>query len=145
MRLLSFLSLLFLINQNNCFLNQISKFELEINLLNVKKNGTAWIAIYNNDVDFDAFDDNNSNILVSIIEKVNKGSFSKKIILKKGVYAFKIFIDVNGNDKFDYNFIGFPKEQYGFSNNAIKILGPPDFSEASFNLSSNKKIDIKLR
>ena len=145
MRLLIFLSFFLLNIQYNYYLNQISKFELEINLLNIKNNGTVWIAIYNNDLDFDAKDDNYSNIQFSIIEKVNKGNFSKKIILNEGIYAFKVFIDDNGNDKFDYNFIGFPKEQYGFSNNVIKILGPPNFSEASFNLSSNKKIEIKLR
>ena len=63
MRLLIFLSFFLLNIQYNYYLNQISKFELEINLLNIKNNGTVWIAIYNNDVDFDAKDDNYSNIL----------------------------------------------------------------------------------
>jgi len=52
--------------------------------------------------------------------------------LKPGKYAFKYFHDENKNDKLDLNWIGIPKEGYGFSNNAKGILGPPSFSKAIF-------------
>jgi uncharacterized protein (DUF2141 family) len=36
------------------------------------------------------------------------------------------------NGKLDTNFLGIPKEGYGFSNGAKGLLGPPSFSDASF-------------
>jgi uncharacterized protein (DUF2141 family) len=49
-----------------------------------------------------------------------------------GVYALKIFHDENGNGKLDTNFMGLPKEHFGFSNNAMGRFGPPKFEQAKF-------------
>ena len=67
----------------------------------------------------------------NIIEPVFKGVYSKKISLKKGVYAIKVLVDNNDNGKMDLNFFGIPKEQFGFSNNVLGILGVPKFEKAS--------------
>ena len=37
-------------------------------------------------------------------------------LLEKGEYAFSFFQDLNENKKIDTNFLGIPKEPYGFSN-----------------------------
>ncbi len=42
-----------------------------------------------------------------------------------GEYAIKLYHDKNGNGKHDKNFLGIPKEDYTFSNNAIGAMGPP--------------------
>lgn len=49
-----------------------------------------------------------------------------------GAYAVKVFHDENGNGKLDTNFIGIPKERFGFSNNVMGRFGPPDFEQARF-------------
>jgi uncharacterized protein (DUF2141 family) len=49
-----------------------------------------------------------------------------------GRYAIKTFHDENSNDKLDTNFVGFPKESFGFSNDAMGKFGPPTFEQASF-------------
>lgn len=49
-----------------------------------------------------------------------------------GVYAAAIYHDENDNDVLDTNFIGIPKEGYGFSNNPKLFLGAPSFEEAGF-------------
>lgn len=49
-----------------------------------------------------------------------------------GQYAVSCIHDENRNKDFDSNFMGIPKEGYGFSNNARGRLGPPSFSDASF-------------
>ena len=125
--------------------SQNLNFELEINITNIKNPGNAFIAVYNNALDFNSGDDSTSRMTYSIRESVVKGYFSKKIILKQGTYAFKVFIDKNDNNKFDFNFFGFPKEQYGFSNDAMGVLGPPTFQEASFKLNSNTSIKTKMK
>jgi len=42
----------------------------------------------------------------------------------------------------DKNFLGIPKEGYGFSNNVKAIFSAPLFDEAKFEL--NETIDIKI-
>jgi len=62
-----------------------------------------------------------------------------------GVYAVAIHHDANSNKEMDTNFIGLPKEGFGFSNNARVIFGPPSFGAASFILgSSNKRIRMRI-
>jgi uncharacterized protein (DUF2141 family) len=52
--------------------------------------------------------------------------------LPEGRYAIKAFHDLNGNGEMDLNWIGIPKEPYGFSNNAMGTMGPPKFDQAAF-------------
>jgi uncharacterized protein (DUF2141 family) len=54
--------------------------------------------------------------------------------LPPGQYAVVAFQDLNGNGKLDRNFLGIPKEPYGFSNSARGSVGPPKFSEAAIKL-----------
>ena len=146
MRILSSLMLLISFSLiNNFCLKQNQNFELEIILTNIKNPGNVFIAIYNNALDFNSDDDSSTRITYPVKDSVEKGRFSKKVILKKGSYAFKVFIDKNNNNKFDFNFFGFPKEQYGFSNDAMGVLGPPTFQEASFKLNSNTSIKTKMK
>ena len=146
MRILSSLMLLISFSLiNNFFLKQNQNFELEIILTNIKNPGNVFIAIYNNALDFNSDDDSSTRITYPVKESVIKGRFSKKVILKKGTYAFKVYIDKNNNNNFDFNFFGFPKEQYGFSNDVMGILGPPTFQKASFKLNSNTSIKTKMK
>ena len=134
--LLIILSTILLLNNN---------FYLEIVIPNIKQDGIIYIAVYDNTDDYNSGDESQDIMAYNIIEPVFKGAYSKKISLKKGVYAIKVLVDNNDNGKIDINFFGIPKEQFGFSNNVRGILGVPKFEKASFKLNSNKKIEIKLR
>ena len=62
-----------------------------------------------------------------------------------GTYAIAIFHDTNSNTKLDKNFFGIPKEGYAFSNNVFGALGlPPSFKDASFKVTGNKTVKIKM-
>jgi uncharacterized protein (DUF2141 family) len=52
--------------------------------------------------------------------------------IPSGTYALVILHDENMNGKMDTNWIGVPKEGYGFSNGAKAALSTPSFSDASF-------------
>ena len=43
-----------------------------------------------------------------------------------------LYKDENMNGKLDTNWLGMPKEGYGFSNDVKALLGAPSFSAASF-------------
>ena len=62
-----------------------------------------------------------------------------------GTYAIAIIHDTNSNGKLDKNFLGIPTEGYAFSNNVFGIFGlPPSFKDASFKLTGNETIKIKM-
>jgi uncharacterized protein (DUF2141 family) len=109
----------------------------------------VYLAIYNNSTSFDQ-DNKNKNVnknrwVKSIVEVVNKNSFTKNVELKKGVYAISLFVDSNNNKIIDKNLLGIPTEQYGFSNNATGFLGSPSYNDASFNLINDLNIKISLK
>ena len=49
-----------------------------------------------------------------------------------GTYALVVLHDENMNGKVDTNWIGIPKEGYGFSNDAKASFSAPSFKDASF-------------
>jgi uncharacterized protein (DUF2141 family) len=49
----------------------------------------------------------------------------------KGSWAVLVYQDENANGELDRNFIGIPKENYGFSRDAAGKFGPPSFDEAA--------------
>jgi uncharacterized protein (DUF2141 family) len=54
--------------------------------------------------------------------------------LPLGKYAVAAFVDNNRNGKQDKNLLGVPKEIYGFSNDARRMFGTPDFAAAAFDI-----------
>ena len=65
--------------------------------------------------------------------------------LPYGTYAVSVLDDENSNLDMD-NFLGIPKEGYGFSNDAEVKISPPKFEECSFVIDQPlKKISIEIR
>ena len=63
-----------------------------------------------------------------------------------GNYAITLFHDENNNMELDTNFLGIPKEPYGFSNNAKSPFGPPGFQAALVEFSKEgDEITILLK
>jgi uncharacterized protein (DUF2141 family) len=68
-------------------------------------------------------------------EKPKAEAGTLKVIFRNvepGDYAISIFHDANENGILDMNFMGMPKEGFGFSNDAMGVFGPPTFSKAKF-------------
>lgn len=62
-----------------------------------------------------------------------------------GTYSLAVIHDENMNGKLDTNWLGVPKEGYGFSNDATSLLGAPSFAAASFRYGGqNLELKIKL-
>lgn len=121
---------------------------LKVEVHNIEKSGEIHLAIYD---DADVFENDNGDkggaargIIDGVIEQVETGSAIWQFDIPDGTYAIGIFIDTNDNNKMDKNFLGIPKEQYGFSNNAKARFGPPSFEDASFILKDNLFLSITL-
>lgn len=57
-----------------------------------------------------------------------------------GEYAIAIIHDENSNYKLDTNMLGIPAEGIGISNNAYKMMGPPEYEDAKFELGTGEKV-----
>ena len=128
-------------------INKISEdeknsYELTLNITNIKSKGNLNISIMTDSL---AYSSNiSSSKTKSFKENIDKNNFTKIISLPKGKYLIQLYIDENLNDKMDTNFLGIPKEQYGFSSKEIIRFRKPNFDEASFDLKKNLTIDITL-
>ena len=66
--------------------------------------------------------------------------------LQPGEYAASAFHDENSNGKLDTNFMGIPKEAYGFSNDARGTFGPPSYEDCKFIIKSGNTVhEITLK
>lgn len=55
-----------------------------------------------------------------------------------GEYGIMVYQDVNGNDRTDYNFLGIPREPYGFSRDARPFLSKPGFDDVKFTVTAGE-------
>jgi uncharacterized protein (DUF2141 family) len=58
----------------------------------------------------------------------------------KGSWAVLVYQDENGNGELDRNFIGIPKENYGFSRNAAGKFGPPSFEDVAIEVADEPTV-----
>ena len=131
-------------------LSQINASELTINLSNQETAGTLMLAIYENAESFQGSVKNEKRSEAGVFSGIElylepQDTTELSVEIPDGAYAIALFIDVNGNKKLDKNFLGIPKEQFGFSNNAMGILAAPTFNQAKFNIEGQAVQNIKLK
>ncbi len=62
-----------------------------------------------------------------------------------GTWAVLAYQDENENGQLDRNFMGIPKENYGFSRDAVGRFGPPEFDDAAIDVRDGTTVaPIKL-
>jgi uncharacterized protein (DUF2141 family) len=143
-----FLVLILFLNTELISQNNPELFELKLNISNIESSGNLMIAVWSNS---DSWDNNMTNSSGQRVgfdygfkEKVQKGNFSTKINLPKGVYLISILLDKNLNNILDKNFIGIPVEQYGFSSKEKIRFRKPKFDEGSIEFFKNTILNIEL-
>jgi uncharacterized protein (DUF2141 family) len=115
--------------------------ELKIVVKNVKgEEGMVRLALYNSDDQFMKKE-------IKGVEVKSKGGEAVAVFqnVAPGTYAISVMHDANDNKELDSNFMGIPKEGFGFSNDAMGMFGPPDFKKASFDVAGEKEVVINLR
>jgi len=120
---------------------------LKINLLNIDKPGVVFLSICRDAAGFEDSVENESEeaSCVNKAGEVGPKNFEINGMLPHGEYAIAIFVDANGNGKMDKNFLGIPKEQYGFSNNVMGRMAAPSFEQAKFEVTGPTIQNITLR
>lgn len=109
---------------------------IKINITNLRNNkGYVLVSLFKNGAGYPndpgiAF----RKVKLSIQDKKASITFPG---LPTSSYAIAILHDENDDQKMNKNFIGLPKEGYGFSNNASGVFGPPGYNKASFRHTAN--------
>jgi len=104
--------------------------ELRVRVTNLESNaGDVHVAVYKTPEAFPKKDGMVAEKSVSIANGAATATFPG---LEPGLYAVAIYHDENNNNEFDQVIFGIPLETYAFSNGAVANFGPPDFSEAAF-------------
>ena len=124
---------------------KLQSSDQKILVTNIKsKNGRLLIGWYNSEK---SFNEKNNPVYKKIVD-VGKQSEISVVFenIPPGKYAVSMFLDENGNSKMDTNFMGIPKEQYGFSNNVLPATRAANFKEASFDVTEKlREISIRLK
>ncbi|MEJ2205831.1 MAG: DUF2141 domain-containing protein [Gemmatimonadota bacterium] len=77
---------------------------------------------------------------------VNGGEVIWQVEVLPGRYAIAVIHDRDRNGELNRNFIGMPREPYGFSNDARGRTGPPSFEDASFHVGDGPlEIELTVR
>ena len=124
--------------------------ELTINLSGQTREGVLSLAIYDNAEAYNYSVKGEKRSEEGVFSGIEtyieiKESHEFVVNLPEGIYAIALFIDGNKNLKIDKNFLGIPKEQFGFSNNAMGKLSAPSFEQAKFKVEGNTLQNIKLK
>ncbi len=104
--------------------------------------GNLLIGLYSNGLNFPDKKYAQNGKIIPISKAYEVYTFSK---LKQGKYALAVIHDENKDGELSTNFLGIPKEGFGFSNNVIGAFGPPSFTKASIYLEKDTAILIKIR
>ena len=108
-------------------------------------NGQILMGIYKDDVSFD------KEIAYKKVQafktKISNGTLVVEVKLEPGKYGISLMDDENFNGKMDYNFIGIPKEGFGFSNYYHTGLTKPKLKSFLFEVIENKntKVEVKMK
>ena len=137
---------------NLFFISALSGSELIINLENQKKPGTLFLSLYDNVAAYQKAINGGGEVFSKNDTFYNQRTYLELkniheliVDVPDGEYAIVFFVDANKNNKLDKNFIGIPKEQYGFSNNAMGSLSAPSFEQAKFSVQGKTTQNIKLK
>ena len=127
---------------------QLRAATLEVEISGITQEGILHLAIYSSKEVFESDMGDRPGpqpgIVDGSIKNVGTEVYEETFEIPAGTYVIGYYIDVNENEKLDTNFIGIPKEEYGFSNNARSTFGPPSFESASFTLDSYHKLLMEL-
>jgi len=104
--------------------------------------GQILMGIYKDDASFDK--EIPYKKVQAFKTKISNGTLQVEVKLEPGKYGISLMDDENFNGKMDYNFIGIPKEGFGFSNYYHTGLTKPKLNSFSFEVVENKNIKVEV-
>ena len=131
-RFIVLLAVLALVNLPAVAFAQTSCPGIHVTVLDIRNStGTVACALFESSDGFPTeFLLSATNVMLIKIQKAQARCDFEDI--PPGTYAIAVIHDENMNGKLDTNWLGIPREGYGFSNEEEGVAGVPSFSAASF-------------
>ena len=126
-----------------CF--RMNAQEVEVTITGLKNSkGQIVIGVFKDDA---TFQKENAFLSKSFKkEGIIEGKMKVIISLEPGVWGLSLLDDENSSGLMEYNFLGIPKEGFGFSDYYHSGFSKPKFEAFRFTLEKDKKkITIKIR
>ncbi|MEO1624966.1 MAG: DUF2141 domain-containing protein [Bacteroidota bacterium] len=116
---------------------------LNISVEGVKKiKGEVFVALFNQSEGFPGGDARFREAVVKVEQSTVQIQFDN---LPAASYAVSLFHDVNESGDMDTNWMGIPKEPYGFSNNPRIVFRAPTYEDCSFSVEQDTQVKINLK
>jgi len=116
---------------------------IHVTILNIRNSlGTVDCALFNSPSGFPT-DTLRSALRLSAMKVPDRSAHCDFTDLASGRYALVVLHDENMNGRIDYNWLGIPREGYGFSNDVHGRLGAPSFEQAAF-VYDGKALDLTI-
>lgn len=116
------------------------KTKVSIKIKGLKNNlGTVKVALCNS---LENYNDHKAPFKGFNLPIINNQAEITISDLPIGFYAVKVFHDENNNNDLDTNILGIPVEDYGFSNNASGLFGPPSWKDAKLMIKDDYPVII---
>ena len=123
----------------------VSAETLTITIADIRESeGRLMIQVANSEKGFEFSEDSAAPPPVAISQLAEAGEMTFEVTLPPGIYGARVLHDLNGNGEMDSNFVGMPKEPWAFSNNATGRLGPAKWQDATFEISGDTAVEIRL-
>jgi len=78
-------------------------------------------------------------------KEISSGEMKIRFTLPPGTYGIALLDDENSDDVMEYNFLGIPKEGFGFSDYYHTGLTMPKFDAFKFDIEEGQKKSINIR
>jgi len=115
--------------------------QLKVTIVSLKDDeGTVRIGLFDSNANYASKDKPFKGLSVDIKEKKAECTFEE---IPYGTYALKAYHDKNANGELDTNFLGIPKEPYGFSHTTGGKFGQAKWDDAKF-VFDTKSMSIEI-
>lgn len=116
--------------------------DLTVSISNIEKiQGVLKIGLFNDESTFPHKGEEYLTLSIDVSKSSHSTIFRN---LPEGEFAVSIFQDENTDGECNTNLLGFPKENYGFSNNYRPRFRAPLFKDCKIDLHNDTSIVIEL-
>jgi uncharacterized protein (DUF2141 family) len=123
---------------------EINAQDIEVNVKGIRsEKGQISIGVFRDDATFQK--EKAFQTLKFKKTGISKGEMTLRFSLEPGTYGLALLDDENNNGKMEYNFLGIPKEGFGFSDYYLKGLKKPKFDSFKFSVERKQKLVITIK
>lgn len=130
----------FLLFSTFAFFGQSPKLDLTVNKIDLSRGGEIRVGLFDSKETFKEKADPAYEAVLPVNDSILECTFSPN----KGIYAVAVYHDENEDGKLNTRIFGIPVEGVGFSGNLVSKVKPPDFEQASINITADTSIVVSM-